>query len=325
MFAGWAREFEEVELILWLRTDMIPLPCVFDSVLQLVGATPVVKLRRVSEAGAAEILLKLEQFNPSGSFKDRPAIAMVEQAMSDGLLQSGGTLIEATCGNMGIALAMICALKGVHLILTMPESMCLELHLVLQAYGARLELTPAHLQMAGAIARAKELLAATPGALFLRQYENRANVEAHAKTTGSEIVQTIRAEGGQIDAFLMGVGTGGTISGVGRALKQAFPEVLVLAVQPRQERHRIQGIGAGFEPELLDHSVVDRAITVDDRSAWEMAQRLAREEGILAGISTGAHVEAALHIARQLGAGRRVLTLCCDSGDRYFSLGERFS
>ena len=313
---------------------MVPLPSVFDCVLQLVGATPVVKLRRVSEAGAAEILLKLEQFNPSGSFKDRAAVAMVEQAMSDGLLQSGGTLIEATCGNMGIALAMICALKGVQLILTMPESMSLEQRLVLQAYGARLELTPAHLQMAGAIARAKELLAETPGGLFLRQYENRENVEAHAKTTGSEIVATIRAEGGQIDAFLMGVGTGGTISGVGRALKQAFPEVLVLAVHPRQgpalsgaegAPHRIQGIGAGFEPELLDHSVVDRAITVDDRSAWEMAQRLAREEGILAGISTGAHVEAALHIARQLGAGRRVLTLCCDSGDRYFSLGERFS
>jgi cysteine synthase A len=301
----------------------------------------VVKLRRVSEAGAAEIFLKLEQFNPSGSFNDRPAIAMVEQAMSDGLLQTGGTLIEATCGNMGIGLAMICAVKGLHLILTMPESISLEQRLVLQAYGARLELTPAHLRMAGAIARAKELLAATPGALFLRQYENRENVEAHAKTTGSELVQTIRAEGGQIDAFLMGVGTGGTISGVGRALKQAFPDVLVLAVQPRQGpalsgvegpalsgvegAHRIPGIGVGFKPELLDNSVVDRAITVDDRSAWKMAQRLAREEGILAGISTGAHVEAALHIARQLGAERRVFTLCCDSGDRYFSLGERFS
>jgi len=305
--------------------QMVPLPSVFDSVLQLAGATPVVKLRRVSEVGAAEIWLKMEQFNPSGSFKDRAAIAMVEQAMSDGLLQSGGTLIEATCGNMGVALAMICALKGVQLILTMPESMSLEQRLVLQAYGARLELTAAHLQMAGAIARAKELLAATSGALFLRQYENRENVEAHAKTTGSEIVETIRAEGGQIDAFVMGVGTGGTISGVGRALKQAFPEVLVLAVQPREERHRIQGIGAGFEPELLDPSVIDRSITIDDLSAWKMAQRLAREEGVLGGISTGAHVEAALQTARQLGSGRRVLTLCCDSGDRYFSLGEWFS
>lgn len=313
--------------------QMVPLPSVFDSVLQLAGATPVVKLRRVSEAGAAEIWLKMEQFNPSGSFKDRPAIAMVEQAMSDGLLQSGGTLIEATCGNMGVALAMICALKGVHLILTMPESTSLEQRLVLQAYGARLELTPAHLQMAGAIARAKELLAATPGGLFLRQYENRENVEAHAKTTGSEIVETIRAEGGQIDAFLMGVGTGGTLSGVGRALKQAFPEVLVLAVHPLQGpalsgaegAHRIQGIGAGFKPELLDPSVVDRSIAVDDLSAWKMAQRLAREEGILGGISTGAHIEAAVQTARELGAGRRVLTLCCDSGDRYFSLSEWFS
>ena len=306
-----------------------PVECILDAV----GATPVVKLSRVNAPGAAELFAKLELFNPAGSTKDRIALAMIEAAERDGTLSPGATVIEPTSGNTGVGLALVCAAKGYRLVLTMPESMSLERRALLKSYGAELILTPAEESMDGAIRRAKELLEERPGAFMPQQFENPANPEAHRRTTAQEILACVDAEGGKLDAFVAGVGTGGTITGVGQVLRERFPKLLVVAVEPATSAvlsgrpagpTKLQGLGAGFIPGILDTRIYDRIVTVDDRTAWEMKTRLAREEGILAGISSGAAVVAALAVAKELGAGKRVFTVLPDTGERYFSLETYF-
>lgn len=311
-----------------------PAPAPVLSILDAIGATPCLQLSRSVGAEMASVFLKLELLNPAGSIKERICHAMIERAEDAGLLSPGGTVIEPTSGNTGIGLALVCAVKGYKLILTMPESMSLERRALLQAYGARIELTPAHLNMEGAIARARELVIETPGAFMPGQFDNFANREVHAATTARELLETIAADGGRIDAFVAGVGTGGTVSGVGRELKRVHPKVQIVAVEPQTSAvlsgeppgpHRIQGIGAGFVPPVLDREVVDRIVAVSDAEAWAARERLGREEGLLVGISTGANVTAALQIAREIGPGGRVYTVACDTGERYFSLAEHFT
>jgi cysteine synthase len=298
-------------------------PAVFESVTELIGGTPVVVLQRIPSSKTAEIRIKLEQFTATGSSKDRIALAILQRAEAEGRLPKGSTVIEATCGNEGIALAMMCIAKKLKLIVTAPESISPERKALLLAYGARVELTPARLQMAGAISRAREMLAQTKGAFMPSQYENPDNVAAQ-RQAGEELVETIRADGGRIDAFVAGVGTGGTLSGIGRVLKASFPSVQVIAVEPAAELHRIEGLGIGRESAVLDRSVIDRSLTIEDVDAWRMRRRLAREEGILGGISTGANVAAALRVASELGPGHRVYSICFDTGERDFSLEEFF-
>jgi cysteine synthase A len=292
------------------------------SVLDLVGRTPLVRLARVCPAGGASVVAKVESKNPGGSVKDRPALAMVEAAERAGHLAPGSTLIEATSGNTGISLAMIAAVRGYRCVLVMPDDMSLERRHILRAYGADLVLTPAERGMAGAVARAEELLDSTPRAFMPRQFENPANPSAHESTTAREILD---ATDDRLVAFVAGVGTGGTITGVGRALRKERPAVKVIAVEPAGSAvlsggapglHGIQGLGAGFVPAVLDRAVVDRVITVGDVAAQRMAERLAREEGLLVGPSSGANVHAAVEVARALKDGL-VLTVLCDTGERY--------
>jgi cysteine synthase A len=279
----------------------------------------------VPPAGSATIWAKLERANPGGSVKDRIARAMVEAAEQAGLLQPGGTLVEPTSGNTGIGLAMVAAVKGYRLILTMPETMSAERRALLTAYGAELVLTPGAEGMRGAIARAEELVR-QHGYYMPQQFRNAANPEVHRRTTAREILEQV----GQVDAFVAGVGTGGTITGVGEVLKQALPGVLVVAVEPAASpvlsggepgRHRIQGIGAGFVPEIVNSGVIDEIVRVLDEDATQTARRLARREGILAGISSGAAAWAALEIAQRLGEGKAVVTVFPDTGERYLSTG----
>ncbi len=303
---------------------------IVENLLELVGSTSLLKLRTVSERGCAELWVKLEQQNPGGSVKDRIALAMLDRAEREGRLAKGGTVIEPTSGNTGIGLALACAVKGYKLVLTMPESMSLERRALLSAYGAELVLTPEQLQMDGAIARANELAAEREGAFVPSQFRNTANPDSHEQHTGPEIV---RALGGAPDAFVAGVGTGGTISGVGRFFRASGFATRMVAVEPescptlsRGERGptKIQGIGAGFVPDNLDRSVVHEVRTVSDDRAWETKVRLARSEGLLVGISAGANVAVALDVARDLGEGKRVVTVLCDTGERYFSLAAHF-
>jgi cysteine synthase A len=293
------------------------------SVLELVGRTPLVRLGRLSPAVGASVAGKLESKNPGGSVKDRPALAMIEAAERAGALAPGATIVEATSGNTGISLAMIAAVRGYRCVLVMPDDMSLERRHILRAYGADLVLTPAEQGMAGAVARADEILRATPGALMPRQFENPANPEVHAVTTAREILEAV---GESLAAFVAGVGTGGTITGVGRVLKKERPGVRVVAVEPAASpvltggaagMHGIQGIGAGFVPPVLDRTVIDEVVTVGDVVAQRMAERLAREEGILVGVSSGANVHAALDVARTLQRGAVVVTVLCDTGERY--------
>ncbi len=298
---------------------------IFDSVLDTIGHTPVVRLRRLPSPGSAAVLAKLEMRNPAGSVKDRIALAMIEAAERDGLLKPGDTVVEPTSGNTGIGLAMVCAVKGYRLILTMPDDMSLERQRLLKWLGAELHLTPAIEGMTGAVFAAQEMVQ-EHGYFMPRQFDNPANPDIHRHTTAQEI---LAACAGQLDAFVAGVGTGGTITGVGQVLKEALPGLKVVAVEPvgspvlsggRPGRHGIQGIGAGFLPGVLDRRIIDRVITVTDANAVETARRLAREEGILCGWSAGAAAWAALRLARELGAGARVLCILCDIGDRYASL-----
>jgi cysteine synthase A len=293
-----------------------------DSILELIGETPMVRLCRMVEPGMADICVKLEQLNPSSSLKDRVALALLENAERQGSLRAGGMVIEATCGNLGISLALACAVKGYRLTVTLPEFASEELQMLLKAYGATVELTPAHLQLAGAVARAKELVAQTPGSFMPNQHENPINSRSHQMSTGRELVETVLADGGQIDALVMGAGTGGTVMGVARALKEHFPCVRVFAVELAGAGVRQYGLGGADSQPLLDRSLVERTITIQDSAAWAVKERLARDEGMLVGPSSGANVAAALEVARELGSGRRVYTLCCDSGERYFSLAE---
>jgi cysteine synthase A len=299
--------------------------------LELIGRTPVVRLEHVDANGAA-IFCKCEQYNPGGSVKDRIALAMIDAAEKAGLITPGkSTIVEPTSGNTGIGLALVCAAKGYRLILTMPESMSLERRALLASYGAEIVLTPEQDVMNGAVTRAQQLVAANPGFYMPDQFKNPANPEVHRKTTAVELLEQLADA--PIDAFVSAIGTGGTITGVGSVLRERFPGVRIVGVEPARSAvlsgqppgpHKIQGIGAGFVPAILDRSVMTELRTVDDRDAWLSARELARREGLLVGISAGANVFIARQIAAELGPTKRVVTVLCDTGERYFSLDEYF-
>jgi cysteine synthase A len=298
----------------------------------LIGGTPIVRLRRIAPEGAAELWGKCEQYNPGGSVKDRIALAMVESAEQAGKIRPGeSTIVEPTSGNTGIGLALVCAVKGYRLVLTMPESMSLERRALLKAYGAELILTPEDRVMEGAVDHAEKLCRKNPGFFMPQQFRNPANPQAHRVTTAREILAQL--DGRVPDAFVSAVGTGGTITGVGEVLKERNPAVRIVAVEPatsavlsggRPGPSKIQGIGAGFVPEVLNRGVIDEVRTVTDREAYDMKIRLAHEEGLLVGISAGAAVHVARQVAQELGAGKLVMTVLCDTGERYFSLDEFF-
>jgi cysteine synthase A len=292
------------------------------NVLALVGRTPLVRLTRLAPEGT-RVAVKLELKNPGGSIKDRPAIAMIEAAEKAGKLAPGATIVEATSGNTGISLAMIAAVRDYRCVLVMPEDMSLERRQILRAYGADIVLTPAEEGMTGAVSRAQEIARTTPNAFLPRQFENRANPAAHETTTAREVLE---GAGAELGAFVAGVGTGGTITGVGRVIKRERPDVRVIAVEPASSAvlsggppglHAIQGIGAGFVPQILDRSVIDEVVTVTDAAAEKMARRCAREEGILVGPSSGANLVVACDVAKRTKG--LVVTIVCDSGERYFA------
>jgi cysteine synthase len=294
-----------------------------ENILDLVGNTPVVRLHRVVPECAATIWAKLERGNPAGSVKDRIGKAMIEAAEEAGQLRPGSVIVEPTSGNTGIGLAMVAAVKGYRLILTMPDTMTAERRALLKAYGAELVLTPGDEGMKGAIARAQEMVR-DHGYFMPQQFMNPANPEVHRLTTAREILEQV----GHLDAFVGGVGTGGTITGVGEVLRERIPGALVIAVEPASSpvisggqpgKHKIPGIGAGFVPQVLNTGVIDEIITVDDDAAWDMTRRLAREEGILAGASSGAAAWAAVQVARRLGGGKVVVVVLPDTGERYLS------
>ncbi|KEQ22710.1 cysteine synthase A [Paenibacillus tyrfis] len=298
------------------------------SVTQLIGDTPLVKLNRVVPEGSAEIYVKLEFQNPGASVKDRIAISMIEVAEQEGRIKPGDTIVEPTSGNTGIGLAMVAAAKGYKAILVMPETMSMERRNLLRAYGAQLELTPGAEGMKGAIKRAEEILAENPGYFMPQQFKNQANVKIHRETTGPEIVEAINGHDGKLDAFIAGVGTGGTITGAGSVLKEHFPNIKLYAIEPsaspvlsggKPGPHRIQGIGAGFVPDILDTGIYDGIIAVENEEAFETSRRVAKEEGILGGISSGAAIFAALKIAKELGPGKRVIAVVPSNGERYLS------
>lgn len=297
----------------------------------LIGNTPLIRLNRLSPPEGAIILGKMECLNPAGSVKDRIAMNMIRDAEAAGRLQSGMTIVEATSGNTGIALAMLCAQLGYRLILTMPETMSYERRALVMRLGAKVILTPASEDLEGAVRRAEAFVAKNPGCIELRQFENPANPDIHRRTTGPEILQ---AADGKIDAFVAGVGTGGTITGVGEVLKAAIPDVKIIAVEPRRSAvlsggaggpHMIEGIGAGFVPSILNRDIIDEIICVDDREAFETTRSLARAEGLLVGTSSGANVLAAQQVAARLSPGQTVVTVLCDTGARYFSIEEYFA
>ena len=290
------------------------------------GNTPLVRLNRVSEGLPGTVLAKLEFYNPASSVKDRIAIAIVDAAEASGDLQPGGTIVEGTSGNTGIALAMVGAARGYKVILTMPASMSIERRLLLKAYGAELVLTEPALGMKGAVGKAEEIAAETPGAILARQFENQANVEIHRKTTAEEI---LRDTNGEVGYFVAGVGTGGTISGVGQVLKERVPDAQVIAVEPADSPlltegkagpHKIQGIGANFIPEILDRTVIDEVIDVSLDDTLRTAREVATKEGILVGISSGAAIWAALQVAaRPEAEGKNVVVIVPSFGERYLS------
>ncbi|WP_026604354.1 cysteine synthase A [Methylomonas sp. 11b] len=296
------------------------------NVTQLIGNTPLVKLHKVVLENSATVLAKLESRNPGGSVKDRIGLAMIQAAERAGRLRNGGTIVEPTSGNTGIALAMIAAARGYHCILTMPNTMSIERRQLLALYGAEILLTPGAEGMTGAIAKAQEIVRQTPGAFMPHQFENPANPEVHRQTTAQEIWS---ATDGQVDAFVCGVGTGGTISGVADVIKNRKPQFQVIAVEPAESPvisggthtpHKIQGIGPGFVPKNLEVDLLDGIELVTTEEAFTMRKRLIEEEGIMAGISSGATVCAAVRVAAQMGAGKTVVTIIHDTGERYLSM-----
>jgi cysteine synthase A len=310
-------------------------PPVVENMIQLIGGTPLVRLRRMTPPGSADVFVKCEQFNPGGSVKDRVALSMIEAGEREGKLVPGqSTIVEPTSGNTGVGLALVSAVKRYRLILTMPDNMSVERRILLEAYGAKVHLTPAAEVMTGAVKRALELCAENPSYVMPQQFKNPANVEAHRRTTGPEIVAQLEQAGGRTpDAFVAGVGTGGTITGVGQVLRGKFPGVRIVAVEPSRSAvlsgrppaaHRIDGIGAGFVPDILDRSVISEVRVIDEEAAQRTKLELARREGLLVGISSGAAVNVALDIARELGPGRTVVTVLPDTGERYFSSDANF-
>lgn len=294
--------------------------------LELIGNTPLVRLNTLPKEGWATVLGKLESLNPGGSVKDRIALSMIEEAERSGHLKPHATIVEPTSGNTGIGLAIVAAVKGYHLILTMPEDMSVERRRLLAHFGAELVLTPAVEGMTGAVYAAEELVAKNPDYFMPQQFTNPANPEIHRKTTAMEILE---ATGGDLDAFVAGVGTGGTITGVGEVLKEQVPNIIIVAVEPARSQvlgggkarpHGIQGIGASFIPQVLNLNVIDRLVAVSDEDAYHTTARLMQEEGLLVGPSSGANVYASLQIARELGAGKTLVTVLPDTGERYLSL-----
>ncbi|GAA1643192.1 MULTISPECIES: cysteine synthase A [Brevibacterium] len=297
---------------------------IYSNVSELVGRTPLIRLNKASERTGAEIIAKLESYNPANSVKDRIGVAMIDAAEASGQLQPGGTIVEATSGNTGIALAMVGASRGYKVVLTMPESMSKERRALLRAFGAELVLTDKALGMKGAVEKAEEI--AADGAVLVRQFENEANAAIHKATTGPEILADTD---GDIDVFVSGIGTGGTISGAGAALREAKPDVRIVAVEPsasplltegKAGPHTIQGIGANFVPAILDTEIYDEVIDIDNDAAFDRARELAKEEGLLVGISSGAALVAAEQVAsRPEFAGKRIVVILPDFGERYLS------
>lgn len=295
---------------------------IYEGVFDLIGRTPLVRLRKLSPPDGAEVCGKLESRNPGGSVKDRPAREMLRAAFASGLLGADATIVEATSGNTGISLAMLAAARGLRCVLVLPEDASMTRRLLLQSYGAELVLTPAELGMAGAVARAESLAAELPGAFMPRQFDNPANPGAHA-ATAEEIWDDAD---GLVDGFVAGVGTGGSLTGVARVLKRRNRALRVVAVEPRSSAvlsggtpglHGIPGLGAGFVPKVLDRALIDQVAAVTDVAADRMTRRLAREEGLLVGVSSGANVYAAIELAKTMRADQRVVTLLCDTGERY--------
>ena len=299
---------------------------IYSNVTELVGHTPLVRINRLADGVDATILGKLEFYNPASSVKDRIGIAIIEAAERSGELKPGGTIVEGTSGNTGIALAMAGAAKGYRVVMTMPETMSVERRVVLRAFGAEIELTPGSGGMQGAVDRAKQIVAETPNSIWARQFENAANPQVHRETTAVEIWDDTD---GAVDIFVAGIGTGGTITGVGQVLKDRKPGVQVVGVEPKDSPlltegkagpHKIQGIGANFVPDILDRDVYDEIIDVTLDDSLDIARRLASEEGIFAGISSGAIIWAALELGRRPeNAGKTIVAIICDTGERYLS------
>ncbi|MCH8039296.1 MAG: cysteine synthase A [Nitrospinae bacterium] len=296
-----------------------------------IGKTPLVRLNRLSPEGGASIFGKVEFFNPGGSVKDRICLNMIDEAERQGHLKPGGTLVEATSGNTGIGLALVSAVRGYKLILVMPESMSMERASLLSSYGAQLILTPAWEGMKGSIKEAESIVAQNSDYYMPNQFSNPANPAIHRKTTAPEIWEALE---GKIDAFVAAVGTGGTITGCGEVFKDRSPSIKIIAVEPAGSPvlsggepgpHKIQGIGAGFIPQVLNRSILDRVITVTDEDAYQTTKLLAKKEGLLVGISTGANVFAARQVAEELGPGKNVVTVLCDTGERYLSIEKYFN
>lgn len=301
-------------------------PKIYDSVVELIGRTPLVRLQRVVPEGGADVYVKLEMFNPSGSVKDRAASSLIAAAERQGLLKPGGTIIEPTSGNTGIGLAMIAAAKGYRAILIMPDNMSRERINILKAYGAEVVLTPASQRMPGSIAKALELKKQIPGAFIPQQFENPANPDIHRVTTAPEILEQME---GQLDAFVATAGTGGTVTGTGEELRRHLPDLHIAVVEPKGSPvlsggqpgpHKLVGTSPGFIPPILNTGVYDEIIQIADEEALQTTRELARQEGILVGPSSGASVFAALRVAKRLGAGKRVVCIAPDTGERYLSM-----
>lgn len=304
---------------------------VSQNVLELIGNTPMVKISKIVDKNSASIFAKLEMLNPGGSVKDRIALNMIETAEKKGLLKPDSVIVEPTSGNTGIGLAIVGAVKGYKVILTMPEGMSQERILILESFGAKVVLTSAKEGMVGAVEKAREIVATMKDAFMPQQFMNPDNPAAHRKTTAKEI---LRDTDGEIDAFVAGVGTGGTITGVGEILKKHNPKIKIIAVEPKTSNvlsggkpgpHMIQGIGAGFVPEVLNREIIDEIIVVDDQEAYQTAKRLSREEGIFAGLSSGAACFGAMKVAKLMGSGKTVVAIFPDSGERYLSIEPYFN
>lgn len=299
---------------------------IYNNVIDMIGATPLFKLNNMVEENMAEVYVKLEKYNPGGSIKDRAALGMIEKAEKEGLLKKGYTIVEPTSGNTGIALAMIGKLKGYKVIIVMPETMSIERRNMMKAYGAELVLTEGGKGMKGAIEKALEIAKDKEGYFIPQQFVNEANPLKHYETTAEEIIEDVK----DIDVFVAAVGTGGTIMGIGKKLKEYKKDLTVIAVEPEKSpvisggeagSHKIQGVGAGFIPDIYHDELVDKVITISDEEAFEYARKMGKEEGILVGISSGANIAAAIKIAKEIGRGKKVVTVAPDGGEKYLSMG----